>query len=69
MLGKYTRSDCRVGEHIADASSRNAEKSRGAEPGDKTEDQEDLCEGKCLVNYVYNRGKGKGNPPSPVPMS
>lgn len=35
---KYTRSDHRVGEHIADTPTRNAKKSRAAKPGNKTED-------------------------------
>jgi hypothetical protein len=58
MLEKYTRSDHRVGEHIADASPRNAEKSRAAKPGNKTEDQEDHCEGKMSGSIkLYGRGK------------
>ena len=36
--GRYTRSNHRVGEHIADAPPRNAEESCAAEPGNKTED-------------------------------
>ncbi len=36
--GKYTRSDHRIGEHIADTSPRNAKKGRAAKPSSKTED-------------------------------
>jgi len=63
---KYTRSDHRVGEHIADASPRNAEKSRAETPGNKTEYKEDRCEGRMRSQLsVYNRGKR--NPASFVP--